>query len=509
LSGEQQYGYRRLDSWTAGVKYSTTAESTTLVRVGQPMGGPSRKDGKRAALERLVEMLRSGEVGPGDFDLDDVLASRAPIEGFSFNAAAFEARFVPTKLVRVYEDSRYRRSGLARGDFLGPSADITSDLVVEVAVENRLPWAIEKIEVEADWYSPLTLVAAKKFVGLPGNSDAARRESRMRHAATARIPFVLLPGAKCSYVAEVSSKIQEYRYDRSEQRVRCSIFYAASEINADWVEKQLADLKSPDASSHLTAVITLGMHPCREAVDGLSEALRDEDKGVRREAAQALGRIGDTRAVPALINMLNGPGADELFFFDVRSAIMKIGPAAGTHLIASLEDDSAIVRARSAELLGELFDFTAVRGLSAAMRDKDAKVRGAAAKALGAIADRRAVPVLLRAAAEEDADVRREAITALGRIGDVKAIGMILRAAKDEEAKLREAAILALGGIGRNDPVIKEKLADSRARVEGFPFLSKSNAKRAEHVIRNAMKDPDPDVVRAAEYVASKVSLGD
>lgn len=42
--------------------------------------------------------------------------------------------------------------------------------------------------------------------------------------------------------------------------------------------------------------------PAQAAIDGLVNALQDQDPGVRRQAAVALGELGSARAVPALID---------------------------------------------------------------------------------------------------------------------------------------------------------------------------------------------------------------
>jgi hypothetical protein len=51
--------------------------------------------------------------------------------------------------------------------------------------------------------------------------------------------------------------------------------------------------------------VTAHKSPYNAAVDGLIGALEDTDAGVRRQAALALGRIGDRAALRALATMLN------------------------------------------------------------------------------------------------------------------------------------------------------------------------------------------------------------
>jgi len=50
--------------------------------------------------------------------------------------------------------------------------------------------------------------------------------------------------------------------------------------------------------------VTAHKSPAKAAVDGLMAALQDQNAGVRREAALALGRIADPSALPSLSKAL-------------------------------------------------------------------------------------------------------------------------------------------------------------------------------------------------------------
>lgn len=79
--------------------------------------------------------------------------------------------------------------------------------------------------------------------------------------------------------------------------------------------------------------------------------LEDENYSVRRDAACALGEIGDARAVEPLIQAL-------------------------------LEDENPYVRARAAWALGEIGDTRAIEALTQALEDENSSVRLQAEKAL-------------------------------------------------------------------------------------------------------------------------------
>jgi len=83
--------------------------------------------------------------------------------------------------------------------------------------------------------------------------------------------------------------------------------------------------------------------------------LRDPDRGVRRRAALAAGRIGDSSAVLALVELMNDgePEVRQMSAF----AMGLIGDRlAAERLTASLKDSDATVRARAAEALGRIGD---------------------------------------------------------------------------------------------------------------------------------------------------------
>ncbi len=96
----------------------------------------------------------------------------------------------------------------------------------------------------------------------------------------------------------------------------------------------------------------------------LERLLRDGDRGVRRRAALAAGRLGDPALVPALVELMN--------------------------------DGEVEVRRMAAFALGLIGDRGAAPRLRGALADADAGVRGRAAEALGRIGDAASAPEIAR-----------------------------------------------------------------------------------------------------------------
>jgi len=89
------------------------------------------------------------------------------------------------------------------------------------------------------------------------------------------------------------------------------------------------------------------------AVDFLQLALNDTDKRVRIAAAQALGDIGDSRCLDALIALLADPDKDMRFIS--ASVLGKIGdPRAKEALMHACADENCFVRLMAKEALSRL-----------------------------------------------------------------------------------------------------------------------------------------------------------
>lgn len=98
------------------------------------------------------------------------------------------------------------------------------------------------------------------------------------------------------------------------------------------------------------------------------------------------------------------------------------------------------VRKEAAEALGDIGDARAVKPLSKALKDKERTVQWEATEALGKIGDARAVEPLSQALKDEDSKVRRAAEKALVDIGDTRAVEPFAKSLKDEDKDVRGAA---------------------------------------------------------------------
>ena len=151
----------------------------------------------------------------------------------------------------------------------------------------------------------------------------------------------------------------------------------------------------------------LGTLGDKRAVKSLVGALGDEYWPVRRAAAEALGKLGDTRAVEPLLAALEA---------EVTHRAGAAVPVRFGHTDFPGLPDSWMVRREIAIALGKLGDTRAVGALAGLLRDDRSWVRRYAAEALGQLGDARAVDPLRGALTDGDSSVRASAAAALDRL---------------------------------------------------------------------------------------------
>jgi HEAT repeat protein len=267
--------------------------------------------------------------------------------------------------------------------------------------------------------------------------------------------------------------------------------------------------------------------------DELAQLLRDPDRGLRRRAALAAGRVADPALVPGLVALMDDAEVEVR-----RMAAFALGlagdRAAVDRLLAALADPDAVVRGRAAEALGRIGEVRAtppiarlvvdalpktisrmtVRGddpgnpndawaeqrlaLFALARLKDT---GAAREALldggrprfdwwaatwvaARLESPELRPVLLAAAASDDPRSRALAARGLGALKDPSAVELLLGLVRDPDEAVTLQALRALGAIG-----------DARGTAVAAAMLaSASDVVRHEALRALGVLPPDPSL---------------
>jgi HEAT repeat protein len=160
--------------------------------------------------------------------------------------------------------------------------------------------------------------------------------------------------------------------------VREKAVYTLGEIkDARAVQPLIALLKDPDQLVRSEAAQVLGDMQDPQAVDPLSAAL--QDKSIQNDVIEALTKLNDPRAIPALIAVM---GTGDLYYctpcFPAEKALVKLGAPAVQPLNAALQDASPNVRRWSAKALQQIGDERSVAPLIAAIQRGDVEVAAGA-----------------------------------------------------------------------------------------------------------------------------------
>jgi len=225
----------------------------------------------------------------------------------------------------------------------------------------------------------------------------------------------------------------------------------------------------------------------------------------RAFAAELLGRVGNAKAVPALLETVAATRTEDA---DVREialrALARIGdPRAVAPLVEALKRSEVWLVPRIADILtrhGELVTDPMIAFLGDPARHP---ARAWAASILGEIGAARAFPALVRALNDLDDEVRAKSASALGRIGDGRAVGYLLDHLLSDPAPFVRARIAhALGQF--DQPEVIERLVRALGdpawwvRMRSVEALEQVGA-QAEGPLLLALDDPDPEIrIRAA-----------
>jgi HEAT repeat protein len=193
------------------------------------------------------------------------------------------------------------------------------------------------------------------------------------------------------------------------------------------------DLRSKNPQIREQAARQSGQQRDHRAVEALIQCLTDRVVRVQVAAAEALGNIGDERAIPALIASLNGDtyrltegdGSPGTYFEILKSAAFALGkigsdPARQALLERYKSSDGSAVAAAVVGL-GQIKDEHGLELILAALRHRDHFVRLHAARVLGDWGDRRAVKPLITALKDTVWVVQIAAAESLGTLRDARA----------------------------------------------------------------------------------------
>ncbi|WP_440946777.1 HEAT repeat domain-containing protein [Methanosarcina sp. T3] len=276
-------------------------------------------------------------------------------------------------------------------------------------------------------------------------------------------------------------------------RVRETAVEALGRVGDENIVAELIGcLEDKNKGLRLQAVRALSRLGDERAIDPLVKKLEDKAQEVQAAAAEALGNLRSRDSVDALLKKLEETqieSAPTELQMQVLTALGKIGDEKALAAILSrLDSPYPDIRKNAAEALGNLRDEKAVPHLVKKLADISPEVRNASAYALGNLGDKQAVFPLLGMLEEPDPELRITAVYALGNLRAPQAISPLINMLDDDNPWVRKCAAEALGKIGdikATDPLVKNlDDPDSNVRwaaAEALRMLDK----------RNLRKEPD------------------
>jgi len=240
----------------------------------------------------------------------------------------------------------------------------------------------------------------------------------------------------------------------------------------------------------------------------------------RREAAEALGEMGDPRAVPPLVEALRD--ADILVRDRAEEALGKLkDPSAIEPLMEIMREKRSFLkrlfsdtRERAARVLGEVADASAVEPLIGMLGNrKDPVGQALAAGILGRIGDPRGIAplaeLLTQSKGAASAYARKVAARSLARIDDDRAAEALSQALEHRDVQVLMAVMAAL--TARGDAEAVRALTGfldhqySAIRHGAAQSLGVIGRKEALESLEQATQDKDPLVRRAARQAIDQI----
>ncbi len=192
----------------------------------------------------------------------------------------------------------------------------------------------------------------------------------------------------------------------------------------------------PDNSVKMQAILILGNIRAAGSVDSLIPLLKDKNPDMRLMSAQALGKIGDVKAAPAIKDALS------VSVEEIKNEKEPYRQGQYNRLISEL-----------VKSLGELNDKSSEGKIEELLKSDEKSVRISAASSLGKLGNKSGISEAIKLANDKDDTIRMQAVESLGNIGDASAIPVLEKTFNTEtNNNIKESARTALYKLGWKPP---------------------------------------------------------
>src|SRR6201988_1457372 len=257
-------------------------------------------------------------------------------------------------------------------------------------------------------------------------------------------------------------------------------------------------------------------------VDLLIGQLKAEDMEVRRSAVLALGRIGNSKATPALLEIID----DESLTIDVANSLAQIGDIRAIDgLVKLMGNVDGSIRQSAVAALNSLPVGTMADRIVPLLQNPDPNIRESAIKVAGYFGFPRATDSLLELCNDEDervrsilAQARKEdtpkarsaAARALGNFDDKETASSLLAGLTDPDVWVRYFSARALGRRGNVEHVdalmeVTRKEEFNHVRIAALDSLVQIGGPRAVELAKELTEDKDSDLALAAVVALGKL----
>jgi len=313
-----------------------------------------------------------------------------------------------------------------------------------------------------------------------------------------------LKEADSSLTVEILEKLVELEVRDEEEvsrRVRPQVFQILCSMNETEFEAQtLQLLKARGVDENRLWRYQAALGEKEAVITAMLLRLEDGNENVRREAAQALGGLGNASETVISALLLRLEDGDNSVRYFAAQALGRLGNASEAiigNLLPRLEDGNNSVRSSTAEALGNLGNASeaVISALVLRLEDGDNSVRSSAASALGQLgnASETVTNALLLRLEDGDNSVRSSAASALGQLGNASetVTNALLLRLENGDNSVRNSAASALGRLGNASETVTNalllRLQDGDNSVRSSAAYALGGLGNASETVTNAL----------------------
>lgn len=228
--------------------------------------------------------------------------------------------------------------------------------------------------------------------------------------------------------------------------------------------------------------------------------LKERYQAGREEAIEALGKIGDTRALVPLIRALKDENTrvKKKANWAVGNMADKNGLLGITKILGKLDMIAPIELESN---LPKVDDISAIERLSKALDENNSKSQEKAIWGLSRLGDTRASDIIVKKLNEPSLLCQKEAITALGDVGKANSIPVLLKFLNHEDIILSDSARIALRKLherwGITPFIDAMKSENDFIRSKALEFIKTSQSDELINHLIEILKEEDVPEIRA------------